>query len=626
MMKKIMYCILALVIISNSTEHSLFIPRNFIKAYEDKTRSYDGKPGSEYWQNYSQYTIRVDVLPEQQLLRGVEKIVYTNNSPDTLDRIILRLYQDFYSKGGARDWRIDPRAVHDGVDLYDFMIRGIEIDLDDPNGPVKKYGTVMQINLDEPLNPESSLDITCKWRLTLPVKSQVRMGAYSDSSIFVAYWYPQIAVYDDIYGWENGNYGGQHEFHNDFADFDVKITVPTNFIVWATGVLQNPSENIREPFLSRYKIAINSDSVVQIIGASEIGLDSVTVQNDKNEWYYKAGYVSDFAFAVCRNHRWDAVGADVNHPDDRRVMIQAVYPRNSVDFHDVAMYSKQIIEYLSSTMPAIMYPYPSMTAFNRARGGGGMEFPMMVNDGSHTSKARTVGLTSHEIAHSYFPFYMGINERRYAWMDEGWANALTDDLVKHIIPDSDPLKRTITSYLRLAGRENDLPMMIPSNFLSGAAYRNAAYNRSAVAYQLLRDYLGDDLFKTVMQTYVERWNGKHPIPYDFFFTVNEVVQDDLAWFWDPWFFQRGHPDLGIEEVSADAVTIEKIGLLPVPVQVTLRFDDESEEVISKPMSIWKEGDRQFTFPLSSDKKLLQISLGSPHIPDVDTTNNEYTVP
>jgi aminopeptidase N len=104
------------------------------------------------------------------------------------------------------------------------------------------------------------------------------------------------------------------------------------------------------------------------------------------------------------------------------------------------------------------------------------------------------------------------------------------------------------------------------------------------------------------------------------------VQDDLAWFWDPWFFQRGHPDLGIEEVSADAVTIEKIGLLPVPVQVTLRFDDESEEVISKPMSIWKEGDRQFTFPLSSDKKLLQISLGSPHIPDVDTTNNEYTVP
>jgi len=624
-MKNLFVLLIILPVFSLVYDSSLFIPLNIQTAYQNGTRTYDGAPGESYWQNRSEYKIQTQVYPAKRLVTGEEQVVYYNNSPDTLRRIILRLYPNFYLRGNARDWPIDPVSLHEGVDLYDFRIDAKKIDLEDPYGPARQSGTILRIELDKPLDPESSIRVFCKWKFTLPQKSWLRMGAYSDSSLFIGYWYPQIAVYDDINGWDYSQYTGTQEFYNDMSDYDVEITAPGNFLVWGTGLLKNANNIIREPYLSRYQRAFQSDTVIEIVSVNDIGSDSITVSEDKNIWRFQAKNVPDFAFAVCRNHRWDALSIDVNNPEWNRVLVQAVYPKNSTDFHQVAEVSKSIINYLSKEMPGVAYPYPSMTAFNRP-GGGGMEFPMMINNGSHTDKARTVSLTGHEIIHSYFPFFMGINEHKYAWMDEGWAVALNYDPLRSIVPDAKGFVSTILTYLTMAGKEYDLPMMIPSTMLKGSAYRNAAYNRSAVAYQLLRDYLGDTRFRDALKTFMTRWKYKHPIPYDFFFTVNMVAGEDLSWFWDPWFFQRGYPDLAIRSAVNDSITIEKSGLLPVPVRLTLIYEDGSEERFSEPMSIWKDGKKYLKFPMNSEKKLIQASLDTEFTPDVKKSNNEYMAP
>jgi len=624
-MKNVLVFFLFLPVFSFSSDNSLYMPLNIKKAYQKGTRTYDGVPGEAYWQNRSEYQIKVKVFPERALIKGEEGIVYFNNSPDTLYRIIIRLYQDIYREGNARDWQIDPISLHKGIDLYNFRVNGTEIDLDNPDGPARRTGTNLRVELENPLYPESSIELFCQWKFTLPQKSWLRMGAYSDSSLFVAYWYPQIAVYDDIDGWDYSGYGGTQEFYNDMSDFNVEITAPGDFLVWGTGLLKNARAVLREPYLNRFLNAFQSDTVIRVIGRSDIGSDSIVVSQEKNTWRFQAESVPDFAFAVCRNHFWDALSVDVNNPAGDRALVQAVYPHNSPDFHQVTEFSKSILEYLSKEMPGIPYPFPSMTAYNRP-GGGGMEFPMMINDGSSTEKARTVSLTGHEIIHSYFPFYMGINERKYAWMDEGWAVALNYDPLHSIIPEADGFISTIRNYLALAGNEYDLPMMIPSTMMRGPAYRNASYNRSAVAYHMLREYLGDARFREALRTFVSRWKYKHPIPYDFFFTFDRLAGEDLSWFWNPWFFDRGYPDLTIYAVENDTITVEKSGLLPVPVHLILVYDDGSEELFSEPMSVWKDGKKYVQIPLKSQKKLLRASLDTERIPDVNKSNNEYLAP
>lgn len=601
-------------------ESKLFIPLNVQNAYEDGTRNYDGTPGPNYWQNGSDYNIKVELNPLSRKISGWEKIIYHNNSPNSLSEIVIRLYQDFFKRGNARDFEISPSDITNGVEITKIKINETDIDLSHDSWITRREGTNLIVNMKDQVVPNSSVQIEIEWSFIVSKFSNVRMGRYDSTSYFIGYWYPQIAVYDDIDGWDKNEYTGYTEFYNDFSNYEVEITVPENFIVWATGTLQNPQEVLEDKYLYRYKQALQSDEIINIVDSSDIVLNNITKKNGKNIWKYKAECVPDFAFATSDHYLWDASSLVVD--SDKRVLISAAFNKKSKDFFNVAQIARESIKYFSNDLPGVPYPYPSMTVFN---GQGGMEYPMMVNDGSTKEWASTVGLTSHEILHTYFPFYMGTNERKYAWMDEGWAVMLPFKFQTEY-GQYDPIARTVKQYEEVAGSELDVPLMILSTNLKGYAYRTASYNRSGVAYEILRDMLGEEKFNTALHHYMKNWNGKHPIPYDFFFSFDNAIGEDLAWFWLPWFFDYGYPDLRIKHVQLSdkkyTITIEKVGIIPVPIDLNIYYTDGTTQKIYKTANIWQDRD-EIDFQFDSDKKINEVKLGNDNIPDAYQINNHY---
>ncbi len=604
------------------------MPLNIQKAYGKQTRSWDGKPGPRYWQNHSVYQIDVRFHPEKRLIEGKEQIIYYNESPDTLTEVVLRLYQDFFKKGNARDWSIGNTDLHNGVQLRAISVNDSILDLKAQKNPVKRNGTNIFIPLSQPLLSGGRLHVSVSWSVTISDSVNMRMGTYDSTSFFIGYWYPQIAVYDDIDGWDRFNFTGMQEFYNDPSDFHVRITVPAGFTVWATGVLQNADKLFSDEILARYKFAQKSDSIVHIIRAEDIKKQAILQHADSAVWVYKARRVPDFAFALSDHYLWDASSLIVDQETGRRVFIGAAYIESSSDFKEVASIARKAIEYFSTEMPGVPYPYPEMTVFN---GKGGMEYPMMVNDGSAPKRSGTVHLTSHEIAHTYFPFYMGTNERKYAWMDEGWAVMLPFEFQHRIEESYDPVARNTATYAHYAGHERELDMMTPSIVFGSNAfrptYRTHAYNRPAAAYYFLQDLLGDSLFSVAIKEYIHRWHYKHPIPYDFFFTFDQVAGEDLSWYWKPWFFEKGYPDLAIKDVFEQEgtfqVLIHRNGNIPVPVNLVISYEDGSNENIYKTVRVWQNGNKGLTIKLKNGKSIKRIELGSKHIPDVNSENNVY---
>lgn len=605
-------------------QSGLYMPINIKKAYDNSTRSYDGEPGDNYWQNRADYKIKVELNPKNRTLDGNETIHYQNNSPDSLKNLNLKIYQDLYKIGTLRDFPLDSSDIHRGAVIHYIKVNGDSIQLSGEESEIKRLASILRIKLEEPLPPGEDLILDLGWETILPGKSRLRMGAYGDSAFFVAYWFPRIAVYDDLDGWDRYPYTGTQEFYNDFGDFEVEVTVPGDFIVWATGLLQNMDEVLGDKFIDRFKEASSSDSVIHIVTSADYLNGPVPLQNEKNSWRYKASNVPDFAFATSNCYLWDANSLIVDEETDRRVVVDAAYRKNSEEFYEVARIAKESIKYLSEDMPGYPFPYPKLTVFN---GSGGMEFPMMVNDGTTTTRARTIRLTSHEISHTYFPFFMGTNEKKYAWMDEGWAVMLNFDFQNRMTDGSNQISREIRTYSLIAGREIDLPMMIPSIYLKGKSYRNASYSRPAIAYNLLRKIMGDEKFKDALHLYLDRWNGKHPIPYDFFYTFDQINGEDLRWFWKPWFFERGHADLAIKDVisrdNETEVVIERVGLLPVPIKMKIAYADESEEIITHSAEVWKDGSIEFRVTIDHEKEIESIGIGDKYIPDINQKNNIY---
>ncbi|MFI5145072.1 MAG: M1 family metallopeptidase [Ignavibacteria bacterium] len=625
-MKKHIYPFLTIILFASLvySQSSLYMPLDIKQAYDKGTRSYDGTPGANYWQNHSVYDIKASIEPKTRLLRGEETIEYFNESPDTLRRIVLRLYQDLFKPGNARDDDLPPEAFTDGVLLEKLRI-GDESIIMTPSDSFSRKATNLTIILKEPVLPHSRVNIASSWHFTIPKGDDIRMGTYDSTTFYLAYWYPQVAVYDDIHGWDDVEYKGTLEFYNDFSDYDVEITVPNNFCTWATGVLKNPDRIMTPVTYGKYKLAQSSPEVVKIISQKDLRENNNFASTfAQNTWNYKAENVTDFAFGMSDHYLWDAVSLEVE--PGRYTLISAAYNPSSKDFYEIARMSKKIIESYSKDFPAVPFPYPSITIFN---GGGGMEYPMMVNEASSETPSGAVYVTAHEIAHSYFPFYMGTNERRWAWMDEGWAQALSFDIQFELAPERDTRDWNVFRYLGSAGKEEDIPMMVPSDNLGRfRSYRSTSYLRPGEAYDMLRNTLGEELFGKCLREYMKRWHGKHPQPYDFFFAFNNAAGDDLSWFWKPWFFEFGYPDLGIKDVTErkgkSKITIEKIGSLPIPVCIIITYEDSTTRTLNETAGVWKSGNSVITVEDSSGKKIKSVKLGNSHIPDVNGENNSWT--
>ena len=605
------------------SQDSLFMPLNLRKAYENGTRSIDGMPGNNYWQNSSDYNIKVQIIPSEFLLKGTEKVKYSNNSPDTLTDLVIRLYQNYNKIGEARNWRLDSGAITEGDVIDNLSIDDKKLDIHDIN-LVEFRGTNMFINLLKPLLPGSKTELEIGWHFHIPIYPNPRMGAYDSTSYFIAYWYPQISVYDDIDGWDIFDYVGEQEFYNDFCNYNVEISVPDNIAVWSTGTLQNPEEVLTEKYLERYKKALISDEIIHIISDEDLSSKNIfNRENETNTWHFKAENVPDFAFAVSDHYLWDGVSLVVDKKNRRRIYIASAYRTTSKDFYNVADITRKALDYYSTELPGIPFPYPGMTVYN---GAGGMEFPMMVNDESTTDFISTVALTTHELAHTYFPFYMGTNERKYAWMDEGMARFIPFDLLTKLT-NYDRLSVSVERYEGLAGKELEMPPMTPSVLLRGDSYRVASYDRPGIAYYYLQEVLGKEKFTGALKEYIRRWQYKHPVPFDFFYTLNNFCGENLNWYWIPWFFSKGYPDLAIESAEQQdgilKITIQNKGTIPVPVKLILKGENNFEKIIFRSPLIWSKQNKKIFFEEEAYNKILNIKLGDSQIPDINRKNNIY---
>lgn len=627
-MKSIFYLPLIFLLFSIeciAQNHVWQFPHNYQNAYKNQTRSTDGKPGSKYWINHADYKIDVIVDPETGLISGSANITYFNNSPDTLNQMVFRLYQDIYKKGNSRQFAIGNEDLTDGTQISRMEIGNIDYEMN--SSKVSVSATNMIVNLDIPIAPNSEVKVQIEWNFKMPQKRWIRFGQYSSEHLLVAYWYPQIAVYDDIDGWDRIEYAGMVEFYNDPNNFEVNITVPSGFVVWGTGELQNPEKVFQTEIVDRFEKAKTSDEVLRIMTQEDYKNGKVTKSGSGNVWKFKAVNVPDFAFATSTGSNWDAVSLVVDPQTRRRVLISAVYPDSAVHYEDVAMITRNAVEYMSFELPGEPFPYPQTTVFANGRKTGGMEFPMMANDGAPDDYADLVGLTYHEVFHNYFPFFMGTNERKYAFMDEGWARYFPTGFLEKYEPQDAYFQRSVSQYENFAGSENELPPMIPTYIFNDyQTQRMAAYTRPAVAYHLLRLTLGDDLFKTALHEYISRWNRKHPMPYDFFNTFNDVAGEDLSWFWQPWFFEKGYPDLAIKELSPENIlVVEKIGSFPVPVEIKVFYEDGTMKQISENASVWADGKNTISVSLDKKIKIEKIELGNDMIPDSDRSNNLWKV-
>jgi len=593
-------------------EKRLFMASEFARAYENGTRSYDGKPGSNYWQNTVDYDIQVEVAPTERKLSGTEQITYHNNSPDELNRLTIRLYHDLFRKGNARANRVQPDDVNEGVILSKLEIGGQEYDPE--NGrEFRRNGTNGIVTLKEPLKPGASLSLLIEWSEYIP-NTTIREGAFDSTSYFVAYWYPQIGVYDDVFGWDNVAYDFSEEFYNNLGNYNVRITVPDNFTVLSTGVLQNPDEVFTVDILSRFKKAKTSDETIHIVSSEDLANN---FHHKSGTWHYKADEVSDFSFTISDHYSWDAANLVV---DGRNVFINSFYPSDGAgECGGVVALQQKTMKHFSEDMPGVPYPYPEFTTFmHGTRGGGGMETPMMANNGGPGN-----GVTIHEMFHTYFPMYVRINEEKFAWMDEGWANFGTNFVTKRFFEDNNGLlfsdgARGVNNNL---GTYRDLPLITSSQYTDGTNYGYSAYPLPEFLYSTLYHELGDEVFKKCLREYIHRWAKKSPTPYDFFYTFENVSGQNLSWLWKPWFFEFGTVDIQIQSFSKGQLTLENAGDRPVPLVVDITYKDGSKGQLTAKASIWKEGRiHKMSIPNEKDMSALIVNA---NVPDVNPLNNLF---
>jgi len=597
----------------------LFTPKEIALAEFKNTRSVDGTPGKSFWQNKSDYKISAEVKPSSRLLEGDETISYSNNSPDTLKRIVLKLYQNFYKPEAIRNKNISKETFTNGIILESFTINNTSLDLNSPK-VFNDQGTVLIIKLPEPIAPKTSSVIKVKWNFTIPSGTNIRMGTYDSTSFFAGLWFPRIAVYDDISGWDTDPYQGDNEFYNEYGNFDVKIKVPSNFGVWATGMLANAEEIFSPGILDKYHTALTSNELVNIISANDLKEESIFKnKNGFHEFHYKANEVCDFAFGLSDHYIWEGTSTKIN---GKNVFVNAAYNPLNKGFKDAVADSKKTIEDLGAKVTGVPYPYPQITIFN---GDDGMEYPMICNDGDLKERIWDVYVTSHEISHMYFPFYVGTNEDKYAWMDEGMAYFLPLGVQNDLFPYDHRVRAaaTLSTYL---GKEKDMPIMTPTFFLREPDLSILVYYKPAIAYDILRDMLGFDKFKECMQSYINTWAGKHPTPYDFFYTFNSTSGKNLNWFWDSWFFGKGFSDNGIKAVRQNkneiGITIIKKGIMPSPVYLTLKDIKGKEIKIIKQADIW-ESTNEITIKQKIDDKIISVDLGDLKIPDANPKDNVW---
>lgn len=624
MLKNILSLGCCLLVTTIGLSQQLYKPRNIKQAYENHTRAIDGKPGENYWQNKAIYNIKLQVAPPDRTVIGEEEITYINKSPDTLRNLVFKLYLNNHKPGAARLHQVAEDYLTSGIHIDGYKENGTERAWEDKND-----GTNKRIQLSQPLAPNDSIQLSITWHFKVS-KQSGREGAIDSTTFFLAYFYPRVAVYDDYNGWDTMTFTGSQEFYNDFNDYNFEVTVPQDYLVWATGDLLNPEEVLQEKYAELLETSMTSDSLIHIATPKDLEEANITASKDSLTWKWKARNITDVALALSDHYNWDASSVVVDNKTGRRASVQASYDDQSKDFHHMVEYGKHALDWFSNNYPGVPYPFQKSTI---VRGFADMEYPMMVNDSSVDDFDFARFVVEHEIAHTYFPFYMGINETRFGFMDEGWATTF-----EHLIGTADlGAERAIKDFKNFrvnywindSSMEEDLPIITPSNILSGAALGNNEYGKAALGYLALKDLLGDEMFKKALQGYMDRWHGKHPVPWDFFYSFNDISGKDLNWFWNSWYFSNNYIDLGITDVKASKdnlrIVLKNYGGMPAPVDVIVDFKDGNSRIYHQTPSIWEKDPKTAVINIDDVKNIIRIHLRHGIFMDADRSNDKLEI-
>lgn len=583
----------------------LYMPRNIKKAYANGTRDMSGKPGKNYWQNKGVYDVNVKVDAKTKIVSGSEVIQYSNNSPDELKILAIRFVNNMTKPQSARAGYASKDALTDGLKIKSFYINGEKYNINSDN-----WSTVEVVKLTKPLASKSKTEIKIDWEYPL-AKESGREGQIDPETFYVAYSFPRVSVYDDYNGWDMLQHNGRQEFYNDFNDYSFSISAPKNFVVWSTGDFLNPDEVLQPEYLKRFKESLKSDKIIHVANAEEMKSEKVTKQNEWNVWKFKADHIVDFCFALSNHYVWDASSVQLK---TKRVSVQSAYNAGAKDFEQYTGWMRYNLKWFTDNWPGVEYPFPAMTAI---QGYADMEYPMMINDTSIPDDLQDARLTAdHEIAHTYFPFYMGINETRYAYMDEGWATMLEyligiDENGKEAA-DKFMKNFRVKRWINDASTEQDQPIITLSSQLSGAGYGNNAYVKSALSYLALKDYLGDELFKKALHHYMDNWNGKHPIPWDYFNSMNAGCGKNLNWFFNNWFYTNNYIDLKINSISQEknqmVLTVDNVGGFAIPFDVVLTYEDGTTEKGHFTPVVWEKDQKSTSLNIPVKKKIKSVNL------------------
>jgi hypothetical protein len=611
-------------------------PQNpaFLAAAERGTRTTTGQPGARYWQNWSAYTLTATVLPEQRRLEGTGRIVYRNNSPDTLANLHLELTQNFHRAGAVRHEEAEVTA---GVELRRVAVDGRALGTNGGGARYQVFGTRLVILPPTPVPPGGSADIAIDWAFTIPqAGAGERMGYSGDDLFFIAYWYPQMAVYDDVIGWHPDPFTGVTEFYAGFASYDVTIDAPAGWVVMATGELTNAAETLAPAVLQRWQNAQQSDQPLRVLSAADAATATVAGTDGRLRWRFVADSMRDVAFSATRNANWDAMRTPVGDLNrDGRTdysVINSFWRPTAPLWSEVARYSAHAISFLSRYLD-MPYPWPHMTAVEGGGIiGGGMEFPMMTLMGDYNERGDSAlyYVTAHELAHMWVPMIVSTDERRYSWMDEGMTTFNENQARIDFFPGRDHNIEDMQFYIRWAMTGEEGEIMRRSAFhYSPQAYGVANYFKPATALVALRGVLGEDTFNRAYREFLSDWRYRHPYPWDMWHTFERVSGRDLDWFWRSWYFETWLLDQAVAAVE-DAggqtrITITDLGHKPMPVHLAITRENGSVERRVIPVDVWLTGATQTSVSVPAAPRVVRVEIDPElNFADVDRRNNVWS--
>jgi hypothetical protein len=595
------------------------------------TRDSTGRPGPRYWQLHLGYRIDAALDPLTATITGHETVTLSNPSDSALTQLVLRLDQNRFDQRSPRT-RVPP-SVTEGVTITALRVDGTAID----PAAMRDWsdGTVAVIPLVHPIPAGGTATIEAEWHHEIveivPGRRGGARGGRTGNRVFqVAQWYPQVAAYDDLRGWDMEPHLGSSEFYNNFGSFDVRLEVPAGWLIGATGTLQNPEQVLAPQVRERLAHATDSDSQITVVKAEERGAGRATAVGDRLTWHFTADSVNDFAWATSAEYVWDATRATI--PGMGVIPVSILYLPEHTAYQKTGPMARHALEYYSALwMP---YHFPQFTQVDGPEGG--MEYPMLTMSGPG------FGVTDHEIGHQWWPMMVGTNETWYGWMDEGfneYMNILSAAAFSGTAPELDGLGQEFGKY---TGIEAQAPMMWDNNY-GGPFTTFVTYDKAPMMLSMLGAVAGDSAVQRAMAGYAHDWRLRHPSPWDFMFALNRELDRDLGWFWYYWLFTTESVDGSIDQVTRRGehtlVTVRQRGEMPSPVVLRVEFAADGPPIrpmrnaviegnsatVTWPVDVWFGGSRVFVADLQFGRRRIERISFDParRFPDRDPSDNNW---